>query len=333
MKSTGNQVYFTLKDELASIPCVTYIPAIMRDVTDGTKVTLRGTVSYWNKAGKISFVVNKCEKFGLSPLYLMFMQLQEKLKSEGLFTAKKAIPQDIKRIGLVTSKTGAVIHDIKTVTWRRNSAVDIVLVDVHVQGVGAEREIAQAIEIFNQNPVDIIIVARGGGSVEDLAPFNTELVARTVFASKIPVVSAVGHESDITLIDFVSDLRAPTPSAAAELVIREVATMRDRVISLWGSMRQIVLHKLERAADNIGWEKLKTTATMRFGELESKCALIAERIEANNPMAILKKGFTKTDIDPSQLKTGDEFEIMYYDNKDISKGVATWKHKLAQSKS
>jgi len=329
VKQTGNQVYFTLRDKDASIQCVCFIPAIMKH-RDGEQVIVRGTVSYWNKAGKISFVVNKCEKVGLSPLYLLFLQLQEKLRAEGLFdtAVKKSIPPEVKRIGVVTSKTGAVIHDIKTVAWRRNPNIDIVVVDTRVQGSGAEIEIARAIELVKNAPTppDVIIVARGGGSAEDLAPFNTEAVARAVFASKIPVVSAVGHESDFTLIDFVADLRAPTPSAAAELCVREILTQRDRTIQAWNSMRSVVMFKLQNAIAGIGWRDLCNTTTMRFGELENKFNLLATQIEAHNPMAILRKGFARPQVDLNSLQKGDHFDILYLSKDKIKKGTAEWKN-------
>ncbi|MDR0461753.1 MAG: exodeoxyribonuclease VII large subunit [Christensenellaceae bacterium] len=345
IKQSGRAVYFDLKDETASIPCVVWEPATKvmyadgKLLRDGEKVIVRGTVTYWNKAGKLNFNVTKCEKCGLSPLYLLFLQLQEKLKAEGLFDVaiKKSIPPEVKRIGVVTSKTGAVIHDIKNVVTRRNPSVDIVLIDTHVQGAGADIEIANAIKTFNALSLniktpDVLIVARGGGSAEDLATFNSELVARAVFASKIPIISAVGHESDHTLIDFVSDLRAPTPSVAAELCVREVLTQRDQAIQLYTSMRSGVLHKCDQATTDIDWRGLKNSVQKRYGEIEARIELLATLTEANNPLAILKKGFSKTDKDLNKLKSGDEFEILYY-NKDIQKGVAVWKQHLPKSKS
>lgn len=339
IKQSGNAVYFTLKDADASVSCVCFYPDIMKDsmhklIAEGTQVTVRGTVSYWNKAGKISFVVNKCETFGLGNLILLFKQLQEKLKAEGLFesTVKKSIPSEVKRIGLVTSKTGAVIHDIMTVAWRRNPSVDIVVVDTRVQGSGADAEIADAIELFNKlppqiPPVDVIIVARGGGSAKDLEPFNSEMVARAVFASKIPVVSAVGHESDFTLIDFVADLRAATPSAAAELCVAEVTTEREKVIHLWQVLKAIIFLKIDRAGSTKEWQMLRERTLAHFNDLNAKLNLQSTVIETNNPIAVLKRGFTKTDIDPNNLKSGDEFEIMYYSKDRIAKGVAEWKRK------
>ena len=335
IKQSGNAVYFTLKDTDASISCVCFYPDVMKDnnrklFIDGTKVVIRGTVSYWNKAGKISFIVNKCETFGLGSLMLLFQQLQEKLRAEGLFdrTVKKPLPQNVRRIGVVTSKTGAVIHDIMTVAWRRNPAVDIVVVDTRVKGTGADIEIARGIEILNNSSFDVIIVARGGGSAEDLSPFNSEIVARAVFASKIPVVSAVGHESDFTLIDFVADLRAATPSAAAELCVPEVTTKRDRAIQLWQTLKAVIRRKIDHEVSSNVWQVLRDATLAHINELDRKLELQGALIEANNPIAVLKRGFTKTNIDPNLLKSGDEFEIMYSSNNKIAKGVAQWKRKM-----
>lgn len=337
VKKSGNMTFFTLKDEGASISCSCYVPGIV--FKDGEKVIVRGTVSYWNKAGKISFTVNKCEPCGLGNLMLLFEQLKEKLKAEGLFDAavKKSIPDVVKRIGVVTSKSGAVIHDIVTVASRRNPAVDIVIMDVHVQGVGADVEIANAIDTMNSFGkiggkvsggfcgFDVIIVARGGGSAEDLSAFNSERVARAVFASKIPVVSAVGHESDFTLIDFVADLRAATPSAAAELCVREVVTERDKVIQMWETLKSVIARKIDGQSMLCGEARnISGIARARFNEIEGRLGVLCENIEANNPVAVLKRGFAKPSKDLTTLKKGDEFELLYYNNKTV-KGAAQWK--------
>jgi exodeoxyribonuclease VII large subunit len=335
-KMMGGVAYFSLRDEGAAIPCTCYQnygAGGTKVFRDGIKVLARGTVSYWHKAGKISFVVNKCEEYGAGDLMALFEKLKEQLKREGLFdpSKKKQIPETVTRVGVVTSKSGAVIHDIKTVAARRNPNVDIVLYPVHVQGQGADIEIANAIEFFGTKSggfVDVVIVARGGGSAEDLSAFNSERVARAVFQSKIPIISAVGHEVDFTLIDLVADLRAATPSVAAELCVRSVTAERDKILQLWAVLKSIAARKIDRSMQTEQWTKIKSTAQQKFAQIENKLNVYAERIEAKNPIAVLKRGFAKTNFDLGKIKTGDEFEIMYYNNCKIEKGAAEWKRKI-----
>jgi len=242
----GNGVWFTLRDKEASIPCVCW-DVNRCPVKNGDQVTVRGTVDYWQKAGKINFNVHALVKTGAGDLLEQLKALTEKLKKEGLFDKKKTMPAKVKRIGVVSSRYGAVIHDIMTVTKRRNPAVDIVLYPAAVQGENAVREICAGVTYFNRvKNVDLIIVARGGGSNEDLSCFNTENVARTVAGSELPIVAAVGHETDFTLVDYVADLRAPTPSAAAEMVIPEVVSQKDTVMRLWSQMKYVITSRLQQ---------------------------------------------------------------------------------------
>ena len=242
----GSGVWFTLRDREAAIPCVCWDQTRCA-VKDGDQVTLRGSVDYWQKAGKINFNVHALVKTGAGELLEQLKALTEKLKQEGLFDKKKTLPTKIKRIGVVSSRYGAVIHDIMTVTKRRNPAVDIVLYPAAVQGENAAREICAGVTYFNRTKsVDLIIVARGGGSNEDLSCFNLESVARTVAGSELPVVAAVGHETDFTLVDYVADLRAPTPSAAAEMVVPELVSQKDVVLRLWSQMKFAMTSRLEQ---------------------------------------------------------------------------------------
>ncbi len=242
----GSGVWFTLRDREAAIPCVCWDQTRCA-VKDGDQVTLRGSVDYWQKAGKINFNVHALVKTGAGELLEQLKALTEKLKKEGLFDKKKTLPTKIKRIGVVSSRYGAVIHDIMTVTKRRNPAVDIVLYPAAVQGENAAREICAGVTYFNRTKsVDLIIVARGGGSNEDLSCFNLESVARTVAGSELPVVAAVGHETDFTLVDYVADLRAPTPSAAAEMVVPELVSQKDVVLRLWSQMKFAMTSRLEQ---------------------------------------------------------------------------------------
>jgi exodeoxyribonuclease VII large subunit len=228
------------------------------------------------------------------------------------------LPSEINRIGVVTSKSGAVVHDIVTVAHRRNPSVDIAVFDVRVQGDGAETEIANGIEIFNRLEttlaVDVIIVARGGGSAEDLMPFNTEVVARAICGSDIPVVSAVGHESDFTLVDFVSDLRAPTPSAAAELCVREQIGERDRAVQTWEMIKSIIARKIDMnyVRERDRWANLKNVSTARYAELERRLDVLSTRISAQNPIAVLQRGFAHSDVALEKVAVGGHFELTFY---------------------
>ena len=226
--------YFTLKDESSALSCVCFTAERFADFKNGDSVMLIGSVNYYIKSGKLNFNVAKIERYGESVLYQQFLELKAKLESKGYFSDehKIPIPKEIKRIGVVSSEGGAVIQDIINVRTRRNPSIDIVLYPVKVQGIGAENEIAKGIEFLDNYNVDVIVVARGGGSFEDLQPFNTEIVANATFNCKKPIVSAVGHETDFTIIDFCSDLRAPTPSAAAELLCVDLSIRKTNILKL-----------------------------------------------------------------------------------------------------
>lgn len=216
---TRGIAYFNIKDDESLLSCIMFKCGQVYNI--GDKVTVEGKINYYTKGGKLCLSATKIETFGQGDLYQKFLQTKEKLGNEGLFDIKhkKPIPRFIKRIGVITSKTGAVFQDIINVTSRRNPTIDLVLMDVQVQGVVAKDEIVKAINFFSTyKNIDVIIVARGGGSIEDLQPFNEEDVARACYNCKKPIISAVGHETDFTIIDFVADLRAPTPSAGAELL-------------------------------------------------------------------------------------------------------------------
>ncbi len=219
--SSGN-VYLSLKDEKSKLNCIIFKSNYDKSLNldNGTKVIASGYISVYERDGAYQLYINEVEIEGIGNLYIEFNKLKEKLKKEGLFDIeyKKSIPKMPKAIGVVTSPTGAVIRDIINVTKRRFPKVDIKLYPVNVQGERSAQDICEGIEFFNRmENVDTIIVGRGGGSLEELWSFNEEIVAREIFKSKIPIISAVGHETDFTICDFVSDMRAPTPSAAAEI--------------------------------------------------------------------------------------------------------------------
>lgn len=218
---SNNIAYFNLKDENGMLSCVLFGANNFNIPKLGDMVLVRGSMNYYAKGGRLSFNATSIMPYGKGLLYEKFLELKARLESIGYFeqSHKKPIPEKVNRIGVVSSPTGAVIRDIIDVTHRRNNTLDIVLYPVKVQGLGSEKEIAEGINFFSSyEDIDVVIVARGGGSLEDLEPFNTEVVATATYNCKKPIISAVGHETDFTIIDFVSDLRAPTPSAAAELV-------------------------------------------------------------------------------------------------------------------
>ena len=229
---TGH-MYFTLKDENSLIKCImfkTYTSHLNFVPKDGMNVLILGTVSVFERDGVYQIYCKAMQEDGIGDLYAKYEALKAKLEEEGLFdnAHKKQIPFMPKTIGVLTSQTGSVIRDIINVSTRRNPNVYLRLLPVPVQGEGAGIKIAEAIRMMNeQNLADVIILARGGGSLEDLWPFNEEVVARAIFESKLPVISAVGHETDFTIADFVADLRAPTPSAAAELAVPDIYELKN----------------------------------------------------------------------------------------------------------
>ena len=244
--SNGN-AYFNLKDESGILPCVLFGASRFDVPNIGDMVLVKGSMSYYAKGGKLSFNAVSIMPYGKGLLYEKFLMLKNELESRGYFNIerKKQIPERVRRIGVVSSQTGAVIRDIIDVTTRRNDTIDIVLYPVKVQGVGADRDIASGIDFFSGYDVDIVIVARGGGSMEDLEPFNSEVVATATYNCQKPIVSAVGHETDFTIIDFVADLRAPTPSAAAELVAWDKRLLYENIYSYIHIFDRIILNKLD----------------------------------------------------------------------------------------
>jgi len=248
--STAGHFYFTLKDDRAQISAVCFRNAarLLRFRPENGKVfRARGRVSTYESRGQYQLVVEVLEPAGLGALQLAFEQLKEKLEREGLFNPerKRPIPAFPRKIGIVTSPKSAALRDILTVLKRRHNAVDVLIFPAEVQGDGASIQVMDGIDYLSRNTdVDVIIVARGGGSMEDLWPFNEERVARAIVRSKKPVISAVGHEVDFTISDFVADLRAPTPSAAAEIVIKSKVDLSDRVRQLEKRLETLVKYRV-----------------------------------------------------------------------------------------
>ena len=243
----SGHIYFTLKDESSQIRAVLFkmqARALRFAPEDGLHIVCRGRVSLYEKRGDYQLILESIEPKGIGALQLALLQLKEKLEKEGLFDPahKKPIPMVPQKIGIVTSPTGAVIRDMLHVLKRRFENLHILLYPVRVQGEGASNEIAEAISYFNQwTDVDVMILGRGGGSLEDLWAFNEEAVARAIYHSKIPIISAIGHETDYTISDFVADLRAPTPSAAAELAVRDKREIKNILRYLRGRLEDEVV--------------------------------------------------------------------------------------------
>ncbi|HWI56405.1 MAG TPA: exodeoxyribonuclease VII large subunit [Bacillota bacterium] len=259
-QSSGH-IYFTLKDASAQLNCVLFRGELKVDrslLEDGRKVILQGELTVYEPRGQYQLRVTRVEMQGVGALQVAFEKLKQKLKTEGLFAPerKRPLPRYPQRLGLVTSPTGAAIRDVLHVIERRNPGLQIILVPCRVQGEGAAQEIAEAIRLLNQfsasaaaagpgaSPIDLILVTRGGGSLEDLWAFNEEVVARAIFESALPVVSAVGHEIDFTISDFVADLRAATPSAAAEIITEGAFSSCQFLSEASNRIRQLVQQQL-----------------------------------------------------------------------------------------
>ena len=252
---TSGHIYFSLKDSTGALSCMMfsgYREELSFRLRDGDRVVVKGTVDVYERDGRYQLYAREITRAGIGDLYRQYLQLKEQLEEMGMFSPeyKLPIPKYVKRLGVVTAPTGAAVQDIRNVALRRNPYVQIILYPAQVQGDGAAETICRGIQKLDELGVDVIIVGRGGGSIEDLWAFNEESVARAVFACKTPVISAVGHETDFTIIDFVADLRAPTPSAAAELAVfdcRElVDTLRHYRERLGDAMERVLFNKRMR---------------------------------------------------------------------------------------
>ena len=332
ISNSRNVIYFSLKDQDSAISCVCFYAPLFDDIKEGDKVIVTGSPNYYMKSGKLSFNVSKLEKEGQGDLFKKFMELKNKLESEGLFALehKKPMPADIKRIGVITSKEGAVIHDIINVATRRNPSVDILYFPVKVQGNGAENEIASAIEkLASYDKIDVIVVARGGGSLEDLWAYNTEIVARATYHCEKPIVSAVGHETDFTIIDFVSDLRAPTPSAAAELLTKDTTSQKEKLKHLFKNFWFACSgysNGLERELFSLKKEA-NTAVTAYLQAKEYELGLLENSLSKLDPLAVLKRGYAKLEQNGKMIdKTGDidiqsNLDIFLQDGKVVAKPI------------
>ncbi len=293
---SSGHCYFTLKDSGAQLRCVMFRGAVKNHtfrLTDGMALIVRGRISVYDQRGDYQLVCEYVEPSGVGALQTAFVQLKEKLSGEGLFaeTHKISLPTYPRNIGVITSPTGAAIHDILNVLKRRFASLKVSLYPVRVQGEGSALEIARAIDEMNQlAEADVLIVGRGGGSLEDLWAFNEEVVARAVYRSKIPIISAVGHETDWTICDFVADLRAPTPSAAAELVIASSDELRSRIDTLSGRLRRSVVNLLAVCDGRLeSLRRLLREPRTMLGHLSQRMDDLTGRLETGLDVAVSRR--------------------------------------------
>jgi exodeoxyribonuclease VII large subunit len=249
--------YFTLKEGESQVRAVawkSYVARFSELPSNGDAVLAHGRISLYEASGQLQLYVDNLRPAGVGELHLRFEELKARLQAEGLFDAsrKRPLPELPRRIGIVTSPTGAALRDIENVLRRRYPLAEVLLAGCQVQGAGAAETIVEALYALYQHDLDVIIVARGGGSIEDLWPFNEEIVARAVFASPIPIVSGVGHETDTTMIDYVADVRAPTPSAAAEIVTPNIEALRGALSALLGQLDTAIYQRIGASEMQLG---------------------------------------------------------------------------------
>ena len=350
---TGH-MYFTLKDEKSLIKCVmfkTYTAHLSFMPKDGMKVVILGSVSVFERDGVYQIYAKAMKQDGLGSLYEAYEKLKLKLEDEGLFDAshKVKIPYMPKTSGVLTASTGAVIRDIINVSTRRNPNVHIRLYPVPVQGPTAAEQIVNGIKFMNENKLaDVLIVGRGGGSLEDLWPFNEEIVARAIYESEIPIISAVGHETDFTIADFVADLRAPTPSAAAELAVQKIDDVKE-LLSNYQNRNKLALKKklqlmrleyekcmtkqvftnpLQKINEqymvlDMKVKKLQNSISNKIKEEKTKYVKSVAKLDALSPLKTLARGYSIVSLDngndkdviisAEQLKKDDKINVKFAD--------------------
>jgi len=351
---TGH-LYFTLKDENSLIKCImfkSYAERLAFKLKDGMKVMVFGSVSVFERDGVYQIYVKTMMEDGMGDLHEQFEQLKAKLEKEGLFDEvhKKPIPLYPKVIGVLTSQTGAVIRDIINVSTRRNPNVYIRLLPVPVQGPGAAEQIAKKIKIMNEKKLaDVLIIGRGGGSLEDLWPFNEEIVARAIYESELPVISAVGHETDFTIADFVADLRAPTPSAAAELAVPDVYELKQKINNYQNRCRislkkqvelmrlryekciksRVFTDPLRKHRDlsvllDSNVQRLVTKIKNIKKDNQTAYIELVTKLDALSPLKTLTRGYTLTEKDgkiiksATELQQNDKVKLKFVDGEKIA---------------
>ena len=343
---SSGHIYFTIKDASGTLNAIMFAGnrrGLTFPMKEGDKVIVTGSVEVYERDGKYQLYAREISLDGAGNLYLKFEALKRELEEMGMFAPeyKKPVPAYVRKVGIVTAPTGAAVQDIRNIASRRNPYVQLILYPALVQGEGAAASIVNGIHALDALGVDVIIVGRGGGSIEDLWAFNEEIVARAIFECETPVISAVGHETDTTIADYVADLRAPTPSAAAELAVYDYRTVNVQMEAYQRRMDQLLFQKLETARLHI--EKYQTrikylspenrlrenrkyaidleeTITRRMEQIltdrKHRFALLSERMDGVSPLKKLSQGYAyvqdvqgKTLTDANQVKTGDAIRI------------------------
>ena len=349
---SSGHIYFTMKDAtgtLNAVMCAGYRRGLKFTMKEGDNVIVTGSVEIYERDGKYQLYAREIELDGAGNLYLRFEALKQELEEMGMFAPeyKKTIPRFARRIGVVTAPTGAAVQDIRNIAARRNPYVQLILYPALVQGEGAAASIVNGIRALDAMGLDVLIVGRGGGSIEDLWAFNEEIVARAIFECNTPVISAVGHETDTTIADYVADMRAPTPSAAAELAVFDYRTVKEQITGLYRrlscNMEQKIkftgmqirqmesrLHRLspesrmrEKRMYTAGLEqKIEQLMQKRLAEKRHEVAIFAERMERLSPLRKLSGGYAyvtdskeKALLCVSQVDRGDEVTIQLLEGK------------------
>ena len=351
LQQGSGHLYFTLKDETAVIRCIMFaskVASLRFEPADGMKVIVSGKVEIYSPSGQYSFNVTGMQQAGEGELYRQFVETSNRLRALGLFDRKRPIPSLPKCVGVVTSDTGAALHDITSVIRRRFPCMDIVVAPAAVQGKNAPSELIRALEAVNNDArADVIIIGRGGGSYEELSCFNDEQLAYAVFNSRIPVISAVGHEVDFTIVDFVSDLRAPTPSAAAEICVPVYSELTEALNTVRSTLNGAAMQRIDMLKLNLMLTSetsalsdpssiftdrirrindmavnMKHALERHFGELCSKHETRTEKLMALNPNAVLSRGYAIVKSENGQYPrsvsdadVNDRVEIILSDGK------------------
>lgn len=322
-RHSSGHLYFSLKDESSKINCVMfkdYAELLDINMEDGLRVEIKGKIKVYQKEGSYQLYCEEIKKQGVGELYLAFLNLKETLEKEGLFRLehKKPLPLYPKKVGVITSPTGAAIKDVINVAKRRNPYIDIIIYPTLVQGTGASNNVMEGIEYLEKGAkVDVIIIARGGGSIEELWSFNDETLARRIYDSKIPIVTGVGHETDYTIVDFVSDLRAPTPSSAAEIVFKSYSEIKKEIDYNYNKLQKSMQDDLLKKKNEVNLlkntiefnspmiyilnehkkikiinDRLNIGIKKKVNEEKSKLSYMMDLLNSRNPLNILNKGYT-----------------------------------------
>ena len=360
----SGHLYFSLKDAEGQIRAVMFRSRAMTlkfMPESGMKVVIHGSVTVYPRDGSYQIYVSSMQPDGIGALYLAYEQLKERLAAEGLFSEehKRIIPEMPRRVGVITSPTGAAVRDIINVTGRRFPSADIYLYPALVQGEGAERTLIDAVDYFDKTKLcDVIIIGRGGGSIEDLWAFNSEALARRIFAASVPIISAVGHETDFTICDFVADMRAPTPSAAAELAVPDRRELMMRLDSYGERAYTAIINNITRLKERVGYltDKTGVKATLSFIETKKetveayrqkavllirselqrfrdKLAVNASKADALSPLSILYRGYSVAEGKQGIVKraddvsVGDELRLTLSDGKIVAEVTEIIKEK------